>query len=173
MNVMAALGFPVWAYLMLFLAQWTSQLVSVYSSGLAGTNIFDINGSRKRRLMTFVVTMIGLALALSGILSRFQDFLLVIGFTVPPAGAIIVTDYFILRKGGWEQVDGWNWLATISFIIGFGVGYYTQFVNITGLPAVQSYAVAALVYYTTMKVKSQISPGKFTPKQQRKETIGD
>ena len=52
-NVMLNLGFPVWGFLVLWFATWTSQLVNNYSMGLALANMFNINSSKGRAFLTF------------------------------------------------------------------------------------------------------------------------
>jgi cytosine permease len=161
--IMTGLGFPVWAFLLLWLAQWTSQLTNCYTPGLALSNMFDLKTHKGRAMVTALVMVGGLILALVGILSMFQDFLLILGIVFPPVGAILFTDFFILRKQKWKEIQGWNWIATLAMAVGIFFGYYTQYINPAGLPPVQSYVLTAILYFGSMMAKAKIKPDKFTP----------
>jgi cytosine permease len=163
-QVMVKLGFPLWAFLLLWFAQWTSQMANVYTPGLALSNMFNLKTNRGRAGITFLAALIGLILALAGILNLFQDFLLVLGIVFPPIGAIMATDFFIVRKQEWKNIPGWNWVATLAMVIGIFLGYYTQYLHPIGIPAVQSYLITSILYYAFMRAKGKIYPDNFTPK---------
>jgi len=163
--VMVGLGFPIWAFLLLWFAQWTSQLLNCYTPGLALSNMFNLKTHKGRAMVTALATVGGLILALAGILSWFQDFLLILGIVYPPVGAILFTDFFILRKQKWKEIQGWNWIATLALAIGLALGVYTQYINPAGLPPVQSYVLTTLLYYGFMRAKASIKPDKFTPER--------
>lgn len=161
-NVMMGLGFPVWGFLILWFATWTSQLVNNYSMGLALANIFNVNSGRGRALLTLLGTILAIIVALMGILDYFMDFLYLTALLYPAIGGVMMADFFLIRKQEWEDHDGWNWMATIALIAGIIVGYITQYVIPWGLPAVQSLVISILVYYIAMKIKKNIAPDQFT-----------
>src|SRR5699024_4429056 len=70
-NVMMGLGFPIWGFLILWFATWTSQLVNNYSMGLALANIFNVNSGKGRALLTLLGTILAIIVALMGILDYF------------------------------------------------------------------------------------------------------
>lgn len=161
-NVMVNLGFPIWGFLILWLATWTSQLVNNYSMGLALSSLLNVNSSKGRALLTFVGTIIAIVIALSGILDYFEDFLYMTALVYPAIAGVMMADFFLLRKMKWVDNDGWNWMATIALCSGTFIGYLTQYVTSFGLPAVQSLIVAGIIYYIAMKVKTSIAPDHFT-----------
>lgn len=161
-NVMVNLGFPVWGFLILWLATWTSQLVNNYSMGLALSSLLNINSNRGRALLTFAGTIIAIIIALSGILNYFEDFLYMTALIYPAIAGVMMADFFLLRKMKWVDNDGWNWMATIALIAGTFVGYLTQYVTSFGLPAVQSLIISGIVYYIAMKIKANVAPDHFT-----------
>ncbi|WP_040209098.1 purine-cytosine permease family protein [Neobacillus jeddahensis] len=161
-NVMMNLGFPVWGFLILWLATWTSQLVNNYSMGLALANMLNVNSNKGRALLTLAGTLVSIVIALAGILDYFTDFLYMTALIYPPIGGIMMTDFFLIRKQQWKDNKGWNWMATIALVAGTLIGYYTQYVHSFGLPAVQSMIFAAFVYYVAMKIKAKIAPDQFT-----------
>lgn len=161
-NVMVNLGFPVWGFLILWLATWTSQLVNNYSMGLALSSLLNINSNRGRALLTFAGTIIAIIIALSGILNYFEDFLYITALIYPAIAGVMMADFFLLRKMKWVDHEGWNWMATIALIAGTLVGYLTQYVTTFGLPAVQSLIISGIVYYIAMKIKANVAPDHFT-----------
>ncbi|WP_373895765.1 cytosine permease [Virgibacillus sp. CBA3643] len=161
-NVMMNLGFPVWGFLILWFATWTSQLVNNYSMGLALSNMLNVNSNRGRALLTLGGTLIAIIIALSGILDYFMDFLNMTAIVYPAIAGIMMADFFLIRDHKWEDNKGWNWMATIALVVGILVGYLTQYVTTFGIPAVQSLLVAGLVYYIAMKIKARIAPDQFT-----------
>jgi cytosine permease len=161
-NVMMNLGFPVWGFLILWLATWTSQLVNNYSMGLALANMLNVNSNRGRALLTLAGTLVSIVIALAGILDYFMDFLYMTALIYPAIGGVIMADFFFIRKQKWVDHKGWNWMATISLVVGTLLGYYTQYVNPIGLPAVQSIIASAIVYFAAMKIKAKVAPDRFT-----------
>src|SRR5699024_12176795 len=95
-NVMLNLGFPVWGFLILWLATWTSQLVNNYSMGLAFSNLVNVNSNRGRQILTLVGTLIAIAVALAGILDYFEDFLYMSAIVYTAIAGVMFADFFFL-----------------------------------------------------------------------------
>ncbi|SHM86726.1 Permease for cytosine/purines, uracil, thiamine, allantoin [Caldanaerovirga acetigignens] len=166
--LMQQLGFGWWGFLILWLAQWTSQLVNDYSMGLALCNMLNMKTNRHRKYLTAIGTVVALVVALMGILNKFQDFLYLTALSYPAIGSILLADYVFIHDKTWEDRKGWNWVATIAMIVGIAVGYYTQYVRPWGIPAVQSYLVSGILYYVLMYLKTCVMPDQFTPLKWRK-----
>lgn len=152
-TVMLALNFPVWGFLILYLATWTSQLVNNYSMGLALANMFNINSGKGRAILTLLGTVVGLGLAMTNVVSQLENFLYIIGLTSPPVAAIMFADYFIIQKQQYRESENWNWVATWTMLIGFAFGYLTQYVIPFGMPLLQSFFMTGILYYIGMKMK--------------------
>lgn len=161
--VMTQLGFPAWGFLVLWLSTWTSQIVNNYTFGLSACNILKIESSKGRSIVTLVGSLIGIVLALSGILNHFMDFLYLTALPLAPFAGVIFADYF-MRNGEWVDNDGWNWVATIALVCGILTNYITIYLKPMGIPAVQSVLITAAVYYTVTKIKAKTAPDMFTPK---------
>ncbi len=159
--VMQNLGFPVWGFIVLWLASWTSQLVNNYTMGLSFANILNIDSNKGRIVITCVGTVISIALALAGILNYFMDLLTLSSLLYPGIAAVIFVDFF-MRKGTWKNRIGWNYVATIALVLGAIFGYITTYVFPIGIPPIQSLALAAVIYYFGMKAKAKIAPDQFT-----------
>lgn len=161
-TVMINMGFPVWGFLILWLATWTSQIVNNYSMGLALANMLNVNSGKGRALLTLGGTIIAIILALLGILNYFEDFLYLTALIYPAIAGVMICDFFFIRKQQWVENKGWNWMATIALVISTLVGYLTQYVYPFGLPAIQSLLVSMIVYYIAMKIKGSVAPDQFT-----------
>ncbi|SDE08027.1 cytosine permease [Bhargavaea beijingensis] len=161
-NVMMSLGFPVWGFLILWFATWTSQLVNNYSMGLALANLCNVNSNRGRALLTLGGTIIAIVIALAGILDYFMDFLYMTALVYPAIAGVMMADFFFIRRRQWRDLQGWNWMATIALVIGTFVGYLTQYVSTFGIPAVQSLIASVIVYLVAMQIKAKFKPDHFT-----------
>lgn len=164
-NVMLNLGFPVWGFLILWLATWTSQLVNNYSMGLAFSNLLNVNSNKGRQVLTLIGTLIAIVVALAGILDYFEDFLYLTALVYPAIAGVMFADFFFLRNQTWKNIESWNYMATVAAIIGIVLGYYTQYVNVWGIPAVQSLIAAFISYYLLMWIKAKLKPDEFTPEK--------
>lgn len=145
--VMQNLGFPIWGFLILWLALWTSQLVACYSTGLAAANMFNVKSGKGRAWLTIGGAILGILLALAGILTYFMDFLTLLGVVYPAIAGVIFADFFLIRKKEWKDKEGWDWTATISMVVGGLVGYITQYQYPIGVPAIQSLVTSLLLFY--------------------------
>lgn len=159
--VMQGLGFPVWGFIVLWLASWTSQLVNNYSMGLSFSNILNVKTGKGRAMVTLGATVISLILSLCGILDHFTDMLNLAALLYPTIAGVMFVDFFA-RKQKWEDKTGWNFIATLAMVIGAVVGYVTTYVVSIGIPPLQSLIITGLVYYFAMKLKAKAAPDKFT-----------
>jgi cytosine permease len=154
-QVMQGLGFPAWGFVVLWVATWTSQLVSNYTGGLVLCNMFNLNDSKSRKIMTMLFAVIGILLAVIGIMDQFVNFLYTLALIVPVIVGVIMCHYFLVNKTLFTTKQSWNWLATISVIVGILVGYLTQYQYPIGIPAVQSLIVSGALYYFLNKSLKQ------------------
>jgi cytosine permease len=154
-QVMQGLGFPAWGFVVLWVATWTSQLVSNYTGGLVLCNMFNLNDNKSRKIMTMLFAVIGILLAVIGIMDQFVNFLYTLALIVPVIVGVIMCHYFLVNKTLFTTKQSWNWLATISVIVGILVGYLTQYQYPIGIPAVQSLIVSGALYYFLNKSLKQ------------------
>ncbi|HHY03604.1 MAG TPA: permease, partial [Thermoanaerobacterales bacterium] len=162
-QIMVSLGYPFWAYLLLFIAQWTSQIVAVYSAGLSLGNMVNAKDAKTQKLLTLIIGVLGIILGIAGILDKFMDWLLALSVVFAPLASIMSVDFFFLRKEEWEDIDGWNITATISLIAGVVIGYYNEYKYPIGIPPLQIYVLTGVIYYVAMRIKAAIAPDRFTP----------
>src|SRR5699024_6839010 len=125
--VMQDLGFPFWGFLILWIALWTSQIVASYSIGLAAANMFNIDTNKGRAILTLIGSLVGVLLAVGGILNYFTEFLVIMAVVYPTIFAVMIVDFFFIKKQQWKDENGWNWHATVSVILGCALGYFTDY----------------------------------------------
>lgn len=160
-SVMQNLGFPMWGFLVLWLASWTSQLVNNYTMGLSFSNILNVKTGKGRAMVTLGATIVSVFLSLWGILDHFTDLLNLAALLYPAIAGVMFVDFFA-RKEKWEDKTGWNFIATLALITGTMVGYVTTYVITIGIPPLQSLLVTGVVYYIAMMLKAKTAPDKFT-----------
>ena len=145
-KVMENLGFPAWGFIVLWIATWTSQLISNYTGGLVICNMFNSTTDKSRKWFTLLFAVAGIILALFGIMNQFQNFLYLTALVVPVIAGIIMTHFFFVNPNTEYHKRSWNWLATIGIGIGLLIGYLTQYIYPIGIPAVQSLIMAGGTY---------------------------
>lgn len=115
-EIFASLGFPFFAMSILILATWTSNVMNIYSSGLAFTNLFQLHES-KRSMVTLIVGSVGVLLAAAGLINHFMQFITLLTITVTPVAGVVISDYF-LSKSFTEESMRFNWKGMFSWALG-------------------------------------------------------
>ena len=88
------LGLGFIGFLVLLLAQWTTNDSNIYSSVLALNNIFQT----KRWIVTIGAGIFASLFAAFGILERLELFLKILAVSIGPIGGIFICDHYILRR---------------------------------------------------------------------------
>ena len=143
--VMGNLGFPIWGFIVLWLAAWTSQLVNNYTMGVSFSNMLNIKTNKERAVVTAVCTFLSLLLCFTGILENLQKLLSLVALLYPVITGVMFVVFF-LRKGIWEDKQGWNFMATIAMIVGIVVGYITTCIVVIEIPPAQSLIITGITY---------------------------
>jgi cytosine permease len=163
----AQLGLGVGALLLAILGQWTTNDNNLWSASLAWVNITGLWNKRVWVVATGVIgTLIaGLWGGLWGMsLDPFINFALMLGYFIPPVGAVLIADFYIFRKyvlgikesdkrysfGPGTEYPVVNLPGLISVLAGGLLGWYTSTINF-GAPAVNA-IVAAFVLYLLLIV---------------------
>ena len=94
LKVMIVLGIGIPAFLLLVLAAWSSNVLSVYSGALALATVF-----RRLDLRVLIVGVgtLGTLLALAGAGDYLIEYLVVLGITIPPISSIYVIETLLFR----------------------------------------------------------------------------
>ncbi|HEX3790820.1 MAG TPA: cytosine permease [Pseudonocardiaceae bacterium] len=134
---------------------------NLYSSGLGLVNFVGTVFGRKlnRGVATAVIGVIGSVLAAAGILTKFTEFLTVLGVAFPPIAGIMVAEYFIVRRWRGEldaaraadrlPRDAPMWVPA-TLLIWLAAGLVGQYVTV-GLPSINSLVVAFVLYVVAGK----------------------
>ena len=145
---MQQLNFPGWGYAILLLALGTSLLVNSYTMGLAIAGAFNSHGNKGRVVTTIIGTVVCIIAAISGVVEYFMDYLYLTGILIPPIVGVMFADFYIMKRQHLsdEIPEFWSPAALAAILCGTGIGYYSQYINPFGIPAVQSLLVSVLVY---------------------------
>ncbi len=124
-NQYLGLGFV--GFMVLLLAQWTTNDSNIYSSVLALNNIFRA----KRWKVTIIAGIIASLFAALGILERLELFLIILTVSIGPIGGIFIADYYFLkrlkRQNFWQNgFARLNPKALAVYIISFIIGWITS-----------------------------------------------
>lgn len=140
-EVMFLQGLIIPAIIVLGLNIWTTNDNAIYASGLGLSNITKI---KKSKLVIFN-GIIGTILAM-WLYNNFIGFLTLLGAMLPPIGAIVMADYFILNRGKYTDFEKMkfksvNWNALAAWAIGAAAAQF-----LPGIPPLNGLISAALSY---------------------------
>lgn len=121
-EIYASLGLPLLALTMLVVATWTTNVMNVYSAGLALAGLVGW-GPDRRGLATALAGLLGSALAIAGILGKLVGFLSLLTATVLPiAGVMIAAWWLVPDTSGADRrwlARGWlAWMAGVAAVLG-------------------------------------------------------
>lgn len=137
--VMKQLGLPLISLALVIIMQWSTNITSSYSAGLALTKVFGWS----RFWWTLVAGILGTLLSLFGIMQYFIEFLGILAAFVSPAAGVIISEYFLVSKGTFNKKQGIYWPGILAWLIG---GFSALFIPFF-IPAINGVVIGALVYY--------------------------
>lgn len=149
MEGLVALGLGAISLLIVILGQWTSNDNNLYTAALGLINIKPMSKPKVVIVTGIIMTIVGTL----GIQKYFVNFLEMLGTFLPPIGAILITDYYILNnKDDYifsedARYKSWNMFAIISMILGGVLSYLID----AGIPAINSLLISGISYYILMK----------------------
>lgn len=115
-EIFSSLGYPIFAMTILILATWTSNVMNIYSSGLAFNTILKLKESSRPKT-TIIVGLLGLVLAAAGIVDYFLDFITVLTITVTPIAGIVISDYYLAKTFNGETPSAFNWRGIATWAL--------------------------------------------------------
>ncbi len=153
------LGLGFIGFIVLLLAQWTTNDSNIYSSVLALNNIFRV----KRWKMTIIAGIFASLFAAMGILERLELFLIILTVSIGPIGGIFICDYYLLRKlrkkdFGKSTFSKINYKALGVYIVSFIIGWTTSGHPFTiktfpfSVFAFNGIISSIILYYIVMKI---------------------
>lgn len=152
-------------FIVMYAAQVKAQAINAYAGSLSLANMFDAIFRRTpSRIITLIVAnVIAMLAVLGGILGVLAQFLGILGIATFTLCALIIADYFIVRRGeavSTQQVESWNWAGVIAFIVGFGAAYTLQVTGIFPLGFLLTLILTPLVY--VLLRRTVLKPGTGT-----------
>lgn len=120
-SMMLAANLGITALGIVVLSTVTTTFLDVYSAGVSFLNIMpELNEKNAGIAMTIIGTVIAAVIPIE----NYEGFLYAIGSVFAPLFAILITDYFIIKKNTKVQPDILvNWGAVIVWIIGVAIYY--------------------------------------------------
>jgi cytosine permease len=156
---MSKIGLGVPGLILLILATWTTNVLNVYSGGLAITNIFGLK-SKDRTKMTIILAAIGVLLGLIGIMERLQPFLIVLTILLPPYMGVVIADYFVLKRH-----DVYHNPISWPAVIAWGAGALTATFVKLGIPFINGIIVSFVLFLVLFRTLPVAGIGKAVIRQ--------
>lgn len=116
-EIYARMGLPLLALSVLIVAAWTTNVMNVYSAGLALGGLFGWPAHR-RGLATLVAGLLGSTLAAVGILERLTGFLSLLTMTVTPIAGVMIAAWWLAPR---LETSARRWHAAGLLAWGAGV----------------------------------------------------
>jgi cytosine permease len=140
-EVMFVQGLIIPAVIVLGLNIWTTNDNAIYAASLGISNITKI----KKNKVVIINGIIGTIFAM-WLYNNFVGFLTTLGSVLPPIGAILIADYFIIRRGKYPAFEKMtfkavNWNAIAAWVLGAGAAKF-----LPGIPPLNGLIGAAVVY---------------------------
>jgi putative hydroxymethylpyrimidine transporter CytX len=159
--------------LVVFLSVVSTNVMALYSSTMSFLAVFTKQKFVPAALSIGVLTVVG-ALLKQWLLNHFQNFLFMIGTLFIPVTALLIIDYYLVKRGFYdahEIIDnhkktywysgGFNIQSFLSFVIGASFGYYFTYVHLLPTGAtVLTFLVTSFVYWGLMKLQKAFGRGQ-------------
>ena len=149
-DVMFLQGLMIPAIIVLGLNIWTTNDSALYASGLGFSNITKLP---KHKVVVFN-GIVG-TIAAMWLYNNFVGFLTILGSTLPSIGAIILADYFLLKRGKYQPFETMkfkavNWIAIFAWVGGVAIANFAP-----GIPPINALLGSAIIYVVVMKCMPQ------------------
>lgn len=142
--VLSHVGLPVLGLIVIIMASVSTNSLNAYCGGLDTIMTFNLPDNRRKEA-TAAVCIVGMILAILGILNWIETFLNWISFMSAPVAGVMIADYWIVGKGNpksWHAIEGWNWVGCIVAVVSMVIALFIPFgvFNMNGV-------VVAIVLY--------------------------
>ncbi|CEG29437.1 cytosine permease [Bacillus sp. B-jedd] len=149
-DVMFLQGLLIPAIIVLGLNIWTTNDSALYASGLGFSNITKLP---KQKVVVFN-GIVG-TLAAMWLYNNFVGFLTILGSTLPSIGAIILADYFLLKRRNYQPFETMkfkavNWIAIAAWVGGVVIANVAP-----GIPPINALLGTAVIYVAVTKCVPQ------------------
>jgi putative hydroxymethylpyrimidine transporter CytX len=158
MGLMVSWGLALPALLIVLFSTFTTTFLDIYSTAVSGMNIWP---GLEERNGVIACGILGTAIAMVFPAEAYESFLILIGSLFCPLFGIVLTDYFVMRKGGLAveglyRRDGFWYAAGFNpwAFIAWGAGVVLYFVlkETTIGSSVPSFVAAGGLYLILMRL---------------------
>lgn len=154
-QILMSAGLGVAALVIVLLSTVTTTFLDVYSAGVSTANISKRVNEKKAAI---IVCIIGTLVAMFTPIEQYQNFLYLIGSVFAPMTAILLTDYFLLKKTRTEKIL--NKTNVLLWIVGFTL--YRLFLSIdtvvgSTLPVMVAISLLCIIIHGGKKLCSKKS----------------
>lgn len=113
-KIMMSAGLGIIALIIIIFSTVTTTFLDAYSAGVSSESI---SKKLKERPAAIAVCIVGTILAIFTPITQYENFLYLIGSVFAPMTAILVTNYFILKKD--HSAKGFDFINLVIWVIGF------------------------------------------------------
>ena len=111
--IMLQAGMGIAGILVVLLSTVTTTFLDAFS---AGVSFQSLAPKASDKIMALAATVLGVVLAIFAAPDQFQDFLYLIGSVFAPMPAILLADFFILKRD--HTAESVNWLNIVLWVLG-------------------------------------------------------
>lgn len=119
----------------------------LYNSAVGWSRIIGV----KMRTAAVMLAIIGIGVAMANVWALFIPWLSLLGIIVPPIGAIVIVDLYLVRPGA-EIDQQWRVQAFAAWAIGSVAAYVVEKQSPTLSTAVSAFIVSAIAYGLIAKI---------------------
>lgn len=164
-EVFADVGFGIAGAVLIFISIIAANVMNIYSSSMSFLNVFPKLPYKKVAIVVGIICMLGAAF--SGILDSFLDFINIIAALFMPIFAIMIADYFIVKKQKinveavvfpenheeYSYYKGVNIVAVVVFLIAVVfAAIFTWKYSISIGVTIPTFLIAFIGYVIAMKI---------------------
>lgn len=152
--VLLTLGLVIPSLILMTTNIFTTNASNIYSTSLNLSIAFRMD--RKKMISVILVLSALLTLTKPYEIDSLFSFLNLLGVIVPPLAGIILSDYYIVHKSDYPDLEGatvadWNIMSWLTWAVSL-VAVFGLKAAAIGLPALNGIIIAAVVYPLLMKL---------------------
>ena len=163
-------GFGLVAAIVVFFSVLSTNVMALYSATMSFINVFSKTNFWMAVAGIGILCTLG-ALLKEALMTNFYDFILLIATLFIPAFAIVLVDFFIIKKRNYDAIEiitnqqktyyyqkGVNIMAFITYLLGAIFAYYFTYISPLVVGAtVLTFAVSGITYWILMSLSNKLS----------------
>ena len=156
--IMLQAGLGLAGIVVVLLSTVTTTFLDVFSAGVSSRSILP---EVSEKTLALIACVVGVILAIFAAAEQFQDFLYFIGSVFAPMTAILLTDYFILKRD--HSAQSVSWANLLLWVGGFVL--YRLFMEIE-TPVGNTFPVIVIVMAASLALKKLTVPAQVPAKHE-------